>query len=117
MPRKKKVKTIDLFLNALKKKMDDASIRDLLYLGAYFSAVYFIYDFLTGHPLPIQLIESFIVIPLGLPQIKEPKKPKGLDHHALAKALVAAYIVLKIDVEDVVSATKALGSVVAGLTA
>lgn len=111
MPRKKKIKIVDQFIDALKKKLNDASIRDLIYLMAYSSSVYFIYDLLTGHPLPIQIIETFLVVPLGLPKISEPE-PKKFDVMALMQAMIAAYIVLKIDVDDIVSATKAISSTV-----
>jgi hypothetical protein len=113
LPRKKKIKPLDQFYNWIKAKADQASIRDLCYLTSYVGAVYIAYEALTGEVLPTFLNWSNI-LPFDIPVPQEPKefKPK-----AFATALVIAYMVLKIDVDDVTSAVGKLGkAALTGLT-
>mgnify|MGYP001180640581 CR=1 FL=1 len=111
--KKKKPKPLDQFYNWIKAKADQASIRDLCYLTSYVGAVYIAYEAITSEVLPTFLNWSNI-LPFDIPVPEEPKefKPK-----AFATALVVAYMVLKIDVDDVTSAVGKLGkAALTGLT-
>lgn len=112
--KKKKPDPLDQFYNWIKAKADQASIRDLCYLTSYVGAVYIAYEALTGEVLPTFLDWSNI-LPFKIGY--QPPKDGEFKPKAFATALVVAYMVLKIDVDDVASAIGKLGkAALTGLT-
>lgn len=117
MPRKKKPKIFDAITESLRMKFDNASLRDLIYFVSYMSGVFIAYELLTGKP---------IVEFLGIPRVPpvgqhtwisaEPKwiPPEEIDISKLAMAFVAGYMILQIEVEDVLSATNQLTALMKG---
>ena len=105
MGRKKKVKPFQWIEERLKLLLESASIRDIVYVVAYLSAVNIAYIGIKG----ITQTGYFWLPPSWYPFapfLPRPKKEEPIDYKALSMALVAAYMVLKIDIEDVASAIK-----------
>jgi hypothetical protein len=106
------------------KIIDNMSPRDLVYILAYGSAVYVSYVALAKfHALieslipkdPWQFINEFLFsfgyIPTKI--VGALAAPIKLDSNVLAEAMVAGYMLLKIDVGDVASAISKVTSIIA----
>jgi hypothetical protein len=117
LPRKKKTKPLEKFFAWIEAKAKDASIRDLCYLTSYLGAVYIAYEAITGDLLTA-ILELEFNLGLGVdPFAFKPKEAVEFKPKAFATALVVAYMVLKIDVDDVASAVGKLGkAALTGLT-
>lgn len=101
-------------IDRINKLLDQLTPRDLIYIISYFAAVDIIYTVITG--------KIGVVMRLGrywseaqkqqlaemLKQAEEKEEP--VDGQALMKSLVIAYMVLKIDIEDVASGISKLSS-------
>lgn len=117
MARKKRRQLINQISESLKKKFDDANIRDIVYFGAYVSAVHIAYEILTGRAIT-DIFFGFRRPPVGMRTFPvEEEQLDLLQFDKLAVAMIAGYLVLKIDVEDVVSATTTVTSWITGLKA
>lgn len=91
--------------------LDNTGPRDLIYLTAYAAAVFTAYNLIAPTENAFRSFNLFIAN--IIPWIWSPSKyeiPVGIDQIALIKALIAAYMVLKIDASDITSAISKLGS-------
>lgn len=86
---------------------DNMAPRDIIYIVAYVAATYMAYNLIVGVEkalkspwIAIGFLPAVIASLFGQQQ----KEVEGIDMDALMKALVVAYMILKIDVSDVASA-------------
>lgn len=126
--RKKKVDPLEKFITFLRKKANEASIRDLAYLASYTGCVFLAYELIEGISLEAviskpsfwEAVWSLKIFPRGfqITTSKEVNEDKEFNPKSLAKALVVAHMVLRIDVADVASAIGKLSTtVISGLVA
>jgi len=113
MARKKKVKLLETLIESLKKKWESASIRDIVYITSYVAAVGLSYKVLmTAKGFPA--ITLFDIIGYVTKQLKgEEPEPEGIDLDILLTSCVVAYIVLKIDMDDITAAATKITTVAA----
>ena len=117
MPRKKRQQLLDSITEGLKKKFDNASINELIYLTAFVAGTVISYELLTGKPI-VEFLGISRTPPVGqhtwLHEARTWTPPSDLQVDKLLMAFVASYMVLKIDVDDVVQATSQLTTLMKG---
>lgn len=112
---------VEKILNKAEGIIDKIGMRDLIYALSYFSAVYIAYETcmkakaligLIPGPLEFfKLIGGMALIPIVAgSELTEEQK---LNPECLTISFVAAYMVLKIDIQDISSAIQTLSGVVA----
>lgn len=116
MPKKKKQKPIDWFSSLLKRKIEDASLRDLAFLTVWLSGAYLTYQGIAltekiTLDLPLEIatwLESWLI---G----QKPEEPFEIDWNRLLISLVTSYKVLTAEREDILSGLNLLRSFVPSL--
>lgn len=115
MPRKKKIKLLDTILDSIRKKWEKATLREIVYLISYMGAVAISYKALMAAKGLITSLFThngswFQRLVLGKPPWEEGKSwLDELDLEVLLTSFAVAYMVLKIDMDDVVTASKQIG--------
>lgn len=112
MTRKKKIGMLDHIINSIKDKWDKAGVRDLVYLISYLAAVAVTYKTLMAGQALIVQINPIRWITGTVPTKEELEK---LDPDTLLTSFVAAYIILKIDAQDIASAVGKIKTVAKGV--
>lgn len=116
MPRKKKKDLLDHFIESIRKRWETATLRELIYLISYIGAVAVSYQILMkakGIIVSVFVVgDWFQRLILGPPP---GEVPETLDPGVLLTSFAAAYIILKIDADDITSAVAKLTSAAEGL--
>jgi len=112
---------LDSLTDHFGKLIDNTSMRDWVYVLSYLAAVHLAYITLKRIKMTFPTWLSMVLPPLALinllkgfnvvPEITT----EELDWETMGQAMVAGYMVLKIDMADVASATAKLGSVLSEL--
>jgi hypothetical protein len=126
LPKNKKSDVFDKVLDSVKTVFEKAGPRDFIYCLAYLAAVYqcyyiFVATKKTVEKLPWWSWISGLAMAIGIATVggeasKEAKETE-LDWDSLTLAMVAGYMVLKIDLDDVKGALSAVTAVVGKLSA
>ncbi len=95
--------------------INNAGPRDLVYLAAYASAVFIAYNMIAPVEAQFRNITQFWDRLRGAIETGVWVMPSQFDQYALMKAMIAGYMVLKIDASDITSAISKIGGLVATL--
>ena len=109
-----KKKLLETLIEGIRKKWENATVREMVYLISYVGAVAVSYKILMATKGIIVSVfvtgDWFQRLLLGTPPWEEPGEwLKGLDLQVFLTSLTVAYMVLKIDVDDIVTASKQIG--------
>lgn len=112
----------DSFINHLGNFMDKITVRDVIYGATYVAAVIRIYELTSHLHFPLKYIPGLgMIFPgIALEAMKETglypeeeKEEEKINWAVLCESMIAAYMLLKIDVSDVAGAISAISGIVA----
>lgn len=122
MPKKSKRDLISHFFDIIQTKFEQATLRDIAYIVSFLSGVFIAYNIIAKiREEPLLKVVMWDILTYQFPirpeLITEKIETKELNLEILGLSCIASYIVLKTDMDDIVSATGKLTSLATSLAA